>query len=52
MCLNKDAKPFAISTPRRIALPLLPKVKVNWSIWRSWELSGELMFQLSGSQGW
>ena len=27
ICLNEDAKPFAISTPRRIALPLLPKVK-------------------------
>ena len=27
ICLNEDAKPFAILTPRRIALPLLPKVK-------------------------
>ena len=54
ICLNEDAKPFAISTPRRIALPLLPKVKseVNWSVWRSWELSEESMFQLSGAQGW
>ena len=25
--LNADAQPFAITTPRRIALPLLPKVK-------------------------
>ena len=25
--LNEDAKPYAISTPRRVALPLLPKVK-------------------------
>ena len=27
ICLNEDTKPFAILTPRRIALPLLPKVK-------------------------
>ena len=27
ICLNKEARPFAILTPRRIALPLLPKVK-------------------------
>ena len=26
-CANEDTKPFAILTPRRIALPLLPKVK-------------------------
>ena len=25
--LNTNAKPFTISTPRRIALPLMPKVK-------------------------
>ena len=25
--LNKDAKPFALYTPRRIPIPLLPKVK-------------------------
>lgn len=25
--LRQDAKPFALSTPRRVALPLLPKVK-------------------------
>ena len=27
--LNTDAKPITISTPRRITLPLLPKIKVN-----------------------
>ena len=25
--INEDAKPYAISTPRRVAIPLLPKVK-------------------------
>ena len=27
--VNEDAKPYAISTPRRVALPLLPKVKAE-----------------------
>lgn len=27
ICLSDNAKPFAIATPRRVALPLLPKVK-------------------------
>ena len=27
--VNKDAKPYDICTPRRVALPLLPKVKAE-----------------------
>ena len=27
--LRKDAQPFSLTTPRRIALPLLPKVKAE-----------------------
>ena len=27
--LSKDAQPFSLTTPRRIALPLLPKVKAE-----------------------
>ena len=44
VCLNEDAKPFAILTSATIALALLQSVKVNWNIWMSWELSGEIMF--------
>ena len=27
--LREDAKPFALTAPRRVALPLLPKVKAE-----------------------
>jgi len=27
ICLKEEAKPFSLSTPRRVAIPLLPKVK-------------------------
>ena len=33
--LRPGAQPFSLSTPRRIALPLLPKVKHSWSVWRN-----------------
>ena len=35
ICLKDGAKPFAVSTPRRIALPLLPKVKDELSTMES-----------------
>ena len=31
ICLKENSKPFALSTPRRIAIPLLPKVKEELS---------------------
>ena len=51
ICLNEDAKSFAILTPRRIALPLLPKVKSEL------EHMGKLRVirrvnVLSGAKGW
>ena len=35
----RGAKPFALSTPRRVALPLMPK---SWIGWRQCESSPEL----------
>jgi len=37
--LKESAKPFALCTPRRVALPLLPKVKAELTRMEIWGLS-------------
>ena len=39
--LQEGAKPFAISTPRRIPLPLKPKYNRSLREWKQWESSPE-----------
>ena len=39
--LQEGAKPFAISTPRRIPLPLMPKYNRSLREWKQWESSPE-----------
>ena len=37
--LKNDAMPFALSTPRSVALPLQPKVKSELQLWNNWIFS-------------
>ena len=32
--LKPDTRPFALSTPRRVAIPLMPKSRQCWSQWK------------------
>ena len=49
--LKDDAISFALTTPRRVPIPLLPKVKDKLQIWKEWESSRRLKSQASGVQG-
>ena len=50
IALNDDAKPFALTTPRRIAIPVLPKVKAELQQ-MTWESFQGLMSPQIGVQG-
>ena len=50
--LNADAQPFAITTPKRIALPLLPKVKKEIERMVRLGVIRSVSIPTSGAQGW
>ena len=50
--LKPDAKPHAISTPRRVPVPLLSKVNEKLSRMEQMEIIWKWMSQLNGAPGW
>ena len=50
--LTPGSAPYAITTPRRVALPLMPKVNEELQRMEKFGVISKLTYQLIGAQAW